>query len=106
MDGFYYLLFFYAAECGSYDMVKILAVDHKAKVNVQDKTKQTPCHIAAYNGDLDIVECLVENGADLKLKDEDGVTILEYAQEEGHKDIVPPENSQSILTQKFYSSHE
>ena len=73
-------------------MVKILAVDHKAKVNVQDKTKQTPCHIAAYNGDLDIVECLVENGADLKLKDEDGVTILEYAQEEGHKDIVPPGN--------------
>jgi len=78
----------YAAECGSYEMVKILAVDHKAKVNVQDKTKQTPCHIAAYNGDLDIVEILVEQGTDLKLKDEDGVTILEYAMEEGHKDIV------------------
>lgn len=78
----------YAAECGSYDMVKILAEDHKAKVNVQDKTKQTPCHIAAYNGDLDVVETLVEAGADLALKDEDGVTILEYAKEEGHKDIV------------------
>ena len=41
-----------------------------------------------HNGDLDIVEILVEQGTDLKLKDEDGVTILEYAMEEGHKDIV------------------
>lgn len=78
----------YAAECGSLENVQILINDFKADPNVQDKTEQTPVHIASYNGDLEIVKFLVENRADLKLTDEDGVSILSYAQEAGHKRVV------------------
>lgn len=78
----------YAAECGSLENVQILINEYIANPNVQDKTEQTPVHIASYNGDLEIVKFLVENKADLKLVDEDGVTILNYAQEAGHKRCV------------------
>lgn len=78
----------YAVECGSLEMCQILVSNFNAKVNVQDKTKQTPLHIAAYNGDFAIVQLLVESGADLDLTDEDNVTVLAYAKEEKRGKVV------------------
>ena len=78
----------YAVECGSLENVKTLVNDYNCDINRQDKTLQTALHIAAYNGDLNIIKFLVEKDADLELKDEDGVTILRYAQEANHKQVV------------------
>ena len=38
----------------------------------------TPLHLAARQGHVDIVRYLVDKGADLNIKDEDGVSEQEY----------------------------
>ena len=49
---------------------------------------QTALHEAARNGKIQVVEALLNAGADKALKDEDGKTALEEAQKEGHTAIV------------------
>ena len=78
----------YAVEAGSLPNVKYLIEEHNAEINAQDKTNQTCAHIAAYNGDINILKYLVSKGADLNLVDEDNVSILRYAQEAKHKKII------------------
>ena len=34
----------------------------------------TPLHLAADNGHTDTVQCLIEKGADVNIKDDDGVS--------------------------------
>ena len=36
----------------------------------------TPLHVAAEQGHIDVVKCLVVQGADISAKDKDGVTIM------------------------------
>jgi len=43
---------------------------------------------AAYNGDLAVVERLLEAGADVNLHDDNGKTALNYAVESGYTDTV------------------
>ena len=45
-------------------------------------------HYAAMMGDLNRVKLLVERGADVNAKDEEGKTPLDFAQENGHQEIV------------------
>lgn len=78
----------YACECGGTDMIEMLVSEFNANVNSVDKTKQTPAHIAAYNGDLESLEYLVSHGADITLLDEDNTSVLTYAEEEDHAEVV------------------
>jgi len=53
-----------AAISGYQDMVKIL-LDYKASVNVQDRHGNTPLHLAASNGNYEVVKLLVGAFADV-----------------------------------------
>ena len=48
----------------------------------------TPLHLAALKGHLSIVQMLVEYGADLSLKNMDGLTPLGVAEKEGHSEVI------------------
>ena len=60
-------------------------------VNQQDEKKLTALHIAAYHGQKDHIrfaKWLLENGADVSLKDYKGNTPANVAQERGNEDIA------------------
>lgn len=72
---------FAAVETGKLKTVKCL-LDHDAKVTVKDNDGCFPIHF--YKGNKDILELLVERGADIHVKDKDGNTIRHF----GKIDIV------------------
>ena len=43
---------------------------------------------ASYNGHLEIVKFLIENGADINIKNNDGKTALDFAEENDYKNII------------------
>jgi len=45
-------------------------------------------HEVSYYGALEIVRLLLERGADVEAKKNDGKTALQYAAQEGHDEIV------------------
>ena len=57
---------------------------HKSK----DNDGWTPLHHAASEGQTDIVNCLLENGASKFEMDKNGKTALNLAEEKGHSEIV------------------
>ena len=59
------------------------------KINVQDSvTGLTALHVAAYNGDLEMVQLLVKTGADVSLEATDARTPYEMAVDENHIEIA------------------
>jgi hypothetical protein len=56
--------------------------------NVKPRKEQTPLSWAAESGHTEIVQLLVEKGADIDSKDGSGRTALLWAAEKGHKEIV------------------
>lgn len=65
-----------AAEFGHAPIINLLIKDHKAHVNGKDEDGNTPLHIAALRGHLDVVKMLVENDARIDSRDHDGQTPL------------------------------
>ncbi|KAL7803511.1 hypothetical protein V8C44DRAFT_353064 [Trichoderma aethiopicum] len=65
-----------AAEFGHAPLISLLIKDHKAHVNGKDEDGNTPLHIAALRGHLDVVKMLVENGARIDSRDHYGQTPL------------------------------
>lgn len=57
-------------------------------VNYQEKRGATMLMLAAYYGFEDIVEYLMSKGADLSLKNTEGQTAMEIAQQNGHPGVV------------------
>lgn len=57
-------------------------------VNEVDQFGQTPLHIAAFEGHLELAEMLVEHGASLSLQDKNGWTPLHSAASNRHLTIV------------------
>jgi len=57
-------------------------------INVQNQFCTTPLQWASYNGALEVVRLLLEQGADVEAKDEDGKTALQQAGDRGHDEIV------------------
>jgi len=101
----------YAAECGFTPIVRLL-LDGGAEVNVTDGYDQTPIalavnadrrrsiellaehgaeltvHVAAYLGNGEALEELLENGADLNTADEAGHTPLHVAVEQRQREVI------------------
>eukprot|EP01027_Heterolobosea_sp_BB2_P014661 GEZU01021028.1.p1 GENE.GEZU01021028.1~~GEZU01021028.1.p1 ORF type:complete len:215 (-),score=56.31 GEZU01021028.1:20-664(-) len=58
-------------------------------VNIKEQRNQvTPLHWAAREGKLNVLEFLLENGADINFQDKDGYSALHYAALNGHTDVV------------------
>ena len=64
------------------------AIDVIADVSAKDKVGSTPLNVASYNGHVDIVKILIDNGADVNPKRNDGFTPLHYATVKGHVDVA------------------
>ncbi|XP_071109961.1 ankyrin repeat domain-containing protein 50-like [Haliotis cracherodii] len=70
------------------EMVKYVMSLHIVDINSRGSFGRTPLMTAASGGHRDLFEKLVENGADMSLKDEDGEDILHIACLGGNVDMV------------------
>ena len=68
-----------AAYQGSYKMLKYLLGEKKANVNAIDHDGRTPLFSGAYDGNNRVLKILCECGADLSVKDKNGMTALDFA---------------------------
>ncbi|CEO17476.1 ankyrin repeat protein [Rickettsia monacensis] len=73
----------YSVSFGSSDLVYLL-ISHGADVN----NAKTILHFAAKSGNLNLVNWLIENKADIHAKTNSGETILHFAAESGNLNLV------------------
>ena len=76
-----------------YPEIAQILIAHGAVINAVSKNGDTPLHVMAAEGDqtLDVVELLLENGADKSIKDKQGKTAFDIAKsrdEEGLMEIL------------------
>jgi len=83
---------FYSDACanGYTEIVKLLLNDNRVDINKANNDGKTPFHGACYYGKTEVVKYLLESGReiDIKKKDKDGKSALDYARQERHIDIV------------------
>ncbi|WP_433691614.1 ankyrin repeat domain-containing protein [Herbaspirillum seropedicae] len=78
----------YAAINGSSEIVKLL-LDASAYVDCESPDdKMTPVMLAAMRGRVAAVEVLRDNGADLSLKNKDGLTAMDLAKRYGQDGVI------------------
>ncbi|WP_252717070.1 ankyrin repeat domain-containing protein [Herbaspirillum sp. B65] len=78
----------YAAINGSSEIVKLL-LDASAYVDAESPDdKMTPVMLAAMRGRVAAVEVLRDNGADLSLKNKDGLTAMDLAKRYGQDGVI------------------
>lgn len=77
----------YAAFAGSNEIVAIL-LDKSAYIDAESPNKTTPIMMAAMAGHILTVKLLLDEGADATLKNEAGMTAIDFARKNDHADIV------------------
>ncbi len=77
----------YAAQYGTKKMVELCS-KATPNIDVRDESYQTPLLSAAERGNLEAVQCLIQNGADAQLTDTQGYTILHFAVLSGNPSLV------------------
>lgn len=77
----------YAAAAGANDIVRMLLERH-AYIDAESPNKTTPIMMAAWEGHIWTVKLLLDEGADATLKNERGMTAIDFAKVGGHTDIV------------------
>jgi ankyrin repeat protein len=83
-----------AVEAGNAALVGVFA-RHGADVNAVDTDGETAVMKAAYGDHLDVLELLVSKGAAPDIRNNEGFSALEIAQEMGHEDLVAFLSAQS-----------
>ena len=77
----------YAASAGSILVIRVL-LDHDAYIDAESPNKTTPLMMAARAGRREAVQYLLDEGADLSLKNEAGRNAADFARAQGHVDIA------------------
>ncbi len=77
----------YAAASGSILVIRVL-LDQHAYIDAESPNKTTPLMMAARAGRRDAVQYLLDEGADLSLKNEQGLGAVEFARAQGHADLA------------------
>jgi ankyrin repeat protein len=77
----------YAAANGHDDIVKVL-LDHSAYVDAGSPNGTTPLMMAARGGHVSTVKLLLDNGADLMVKNQIGMTALDFAKTYKEPDVI------------------
>lgn len=76
----------YAATNGHLQIVQFL-IAHGAKVNAYSPSETTPLMMAIGSGNDELIKYLLDNGADLSLRNHEGYTAIDIAQLFGKDDI-------------------
>jgi hypothetical protein len=77
----------YAAMAGSNEIVQPL-LDASAYIDAESPNKTTPLMLAARGGHILTVKLLHDSGADASLKNDLGMTAIDFARQNEHPDIV------------------
>jgi len=77
----------YAAAIGNCDIIKLL-LDKSAYIDAESPNKTTPIMMAARSGQIAAVGLLIEEGADISLKNEQGLSAADFALKNEYPDIV------------------
>ncbi|GGI16745.1 ankyrin repeat domain-containing protein [Oxalicibacterium faecigallinarum] len=77
----------YAAASGEPSIAQML-LDRSAVVDALSPNKTTPVMMAARSGNIMMVKVLLDAGADASLKNDQGMTAIDFAREANAKDIV------------------
>lgn len=77
----------YAAVGGNNDIVRLL-LDKSAYIDAESPNKTTPIMMAARGGHILTVKLLLDEGADATLKNDQGMTAIDFARKYDHKDIA------------------
>ena len=74
----------------SFSNVAQLLLEHGADINAKatSHSASTPLHIAAQQGRVEVVYVLLQNGANVSMKDDRGRTALQMASDRGHVDVM------------------
>lgn len=77
----------YAAASGNNDIVQLL-LDKSAYIDAESPNKTTPIMMAARAGHIMTVKLLLDEGADATLKNDLGMTAIDFARAHNQKDIA------------------
>jgi len=75
------------AEPGSPDLVRLL-LEHHAYIDAESPNRTTPLMMAAQYGLTSVVKLLLEEGADPLLRNEQGLTAIDFARQANRPDAV------------------
>jgi ankyrin repeat protein len=96
MTSLHFSVYFSHAYEGARDRVKLL-LDRGANVNAQTGLGNTALHIAILGGHQGLLDLLLQRGADVQLKNMEGKSVPQLAQELGHFSWVKGQVPRQIL---------
>ena len=79
---------YYAALCGFRSLLEHLIITHQVDVNARGGDHGTALNAALARGELKIAWFLLQNGANVKIKDRGGISSLNKAVEVLHRDVA------------------
>lgn len=77
-----------AAQLGRLEILKLILKEHKEKINSQDEDGNTPLHLAARHGHVEVVSALEMLGANVSLKNNLNFNPLHEACAAGNNEVV------------------
>ncbi|SPM44453.1 ankyrin [Orientia tsutsugamushi] len=76
-----------AVECKCVEPLAIMLKHNSTGINKKYDEGETLLHIAVRNKIIDIIQLLIDYGADIDAKDDNGMTTIDYAAKSGNTDV-------------------